>query len=899
MDLILLLPQLIRTGEYATLPRTMRHRKSLLSASLVLFGSILPAAAQITPPEKFFGFQLGADRKMARWDKIVEYFSIMEKESGGRMKVVNMGPTSEGNPFLMAIITSTANMAKLERLRQINQQICDSRGIAEAQIKALVAEGKPIVVQSMSMHATEIGGSQMAPELVYDELSRKDEEAQRILDNVISIVVPSFNPDGEIMVTDWYRKYVDTPYEGTNPPWLYQKYAGHDNNRDAFQTNIVESQYMAKILFTEWKPEAYVDHHGMGPYGARIFLPPYAEPVRPKADPLVWRELSWYGAHMAYKEEEQGLSGVFNMGEYSGWGHFGFHWITPFHNIVGMLTESAAAQLATPLYLHPEQLQGGVRNMPKYEEETVFPDPWPGGWWHLRDIVERQKVSAWATLDLTARNKDTVLWNAYLKGKRQTERGAAGKPGAYVIPVAQHDPLTAQLMINKLLVQGIEIRQASKPFSLQSGMTYGAGSFVISMAQPKMGLIRYLLDRTFFPDNDWTREKDGSPIRPYDMSTDTMYEFMGVRVDPVDERFEADTKILTAPVHPAGKVAKGAAGYYMSGALNESFHAVNELLAANVTVRRVDKPSQGLQPGDFVVPSAPEATLTTLAKETGVDFNPLKAPVTEGIHDIKRLRIGMYQRYGGGNLDEGWTRWTMEQFRFPVVPLMDAEIKKGDLNTKFDVVIFPEDSTATITGDAAAAGGRGGRGGAGAAAGGGEGRGGGGRGGNVPPEYRTGIGAEGVTSLRNFIEKGGTMVTLGGASEFAIDRFGLSIRNAVAGKSTKEFWCPGSTLKIKIDNTNPIAYGMPQDAFAVYLQGNPTFLLTPTAHNERYEVVARYADRDLLQSGWLVGEDTIAKTGGVVAAHVGTGKIVLIGFRTQHRAQTYGTFKLLFNNLID
>src|SRR5450432_72709 len=317
--------------------------KLLRAALILLFALHLAEAQTITPPEKFFGFQLGADRKMARWDKIVEYFQLMEKESGGRMKVINMGPTSEGNPFLMAIISSPANMARLDRIKQINSQISDSRGTAEAEIKKLVAEGKPIVVQSMSMHATEIGGSQMAPELVYDQLSRKDEEAQRILDNVISIVVPSFNPDGQIMVTDWYRKYVDTEYEGSNPPWLYQKYAGHDNNRDAFQTNLPDSQYMAKILFTEWKPEAYVDHHGMGSNGARIFLPPYAEPMRPFADPILWRELSWYGAHMAYKEEEANLSGAINDAIYSGWGHFGFHWITPFHNIAGMLTESAPA----------------------------------------------------------------------------------------------------------------------------------------------------------------------------------------------------------------------------------------------------------------------------------------------------------------------------------------------------------------------------------------------------------------------------------------------------------------------------------------------------------------------------------------------------------------------------
>ncbi len=478
-----------------------------------------------------------------------------------------------------------------------------------------------------------------------------------------------------------------------------------------------------------------------------------------------------------------------------------------------------------------------------------------------------------------------------------------------MIPVAQHDPLTADLMINKLLIQGLEIKQASKTLSMPSGMTYGAGSFVISMAQPKMGLIRYLLDRTFFPDNDWTRNKDGSPIAPYDMATDTMFEYMGVRVDPIDDAKaidDASLKILTAPLHPVGKVSKGVAGYFMSGNLNESYHAVNLLLAGGIAVRRVDKASQGLSPGDFVVYTAPEATLTSIAQKTGVDFLPLKAALPEGTHEMKKLRIGMYQRYGGGNIDEGWTRLTLEQFQFPAVPIMDAAIKKGNLDADFDVIVFPQDSTATIVGEAAPAVGRGGgRGGettpatSEAAAPGRGGGGGGGRGGNIPPEYRTGIGADGVASLRAFVEKGGTLVTLGSASNFAIERFGLSVRDATAGKNAKDFWCPGSTLKIKVDNTNPIGYGMPQDALAVYLMGSPAFVLTPTQHNERYEIVARYADRDLLQSGWLVGEDTIARTGGVVAAHVGSGKIVLIGFRTQHRAQTYGTYKLLFNTLID
>jgi hypothetical protein len=873
-----------------------RHR--LIAVALVLLGAA--DAQEATPPEKFFGFRLGADRKMARWDKIVEYYGMLEKQSGGRMKVVNMGPTSEKNPFLEVFITSAANMAKLDHYRDVNARLSDPRGLTEAQARALADEGKAIVVQSMSMHATEIGGTQMAPELAYDLLSRKDDETRRILDNVIFIEVPCFNPDGQIMVTDWYNKQLGTPYEGTNPPWLYQKYAGHDNNRDAFMTNIPDSQYMARILFTEWKPEAYVDHHHMGGNGARIFLPPYAEPVRPFGDPILWRELSWYGAHMAYKEEEAGLSGAINNAIYSGWGHFGFHWITPFHNIAGMLTESASARLATPQYVHPDQLRGNTRNLPAYEQETIFPNPWPGGWWRLRDIVDRQKVSAWATLDLAARNRETVLWNAYLKAKRQTERGASGKPGAYLISVAQHDPLTAIKMINKLLGQGIEVERMGRSFTSEAGLAYPEGSFAVSMAQPKMGLIRYLLGRTFYPDNEWTRDRDGSPIRPYDMATDTMFEFMGVRVDPLDDAAELAGLPLSkvaAPIVPAGKVTRGAAGYSVDGRLNDAFRAVNLLFDQKIAVRRVDRAAAGLRPGDFLVAPGSEAAVESVARTTGVDFKPLATAPSGGVHDAKRLRVAMYQRYGGGNIDEGWTRLTLEQFQFPYTSIFDPEIKKGGLNDKYDVLIIPNDSTATITGETPAAGAQaGGRGGRGGGGGGNFGGGEGGRGGNTPPEYRTGLGAEGVTAVRDFVQKGGTLVTLNGATAFPVDRLGIGVRNVLTGKSTKEFWCPGSMLKVTFDNTNPIAYGMPSSGLALHLN-SPAFEVT-AQNSENYEVVVRYADRELLQSGWLLGEENLARKAAVVAAKLGQGKVVLIGFPAQHRSQTHGTYKLLFNTLL-
>ena len=850
----------------------------------------LAAQTAITSPEKFFGFQLGADRKMARWDKIVDYYGVIEKESGGRMKVVNMGPTENGVPFLMVIITSAKNMADIDNIKKNNLTLVHPENTPEAEIRKIIATGKVLIVQSMSMHATEIGGTQMAPELAYDMLNRTDEDTKRILDNVVLIEVPCFNPDGEIMVTDWYNKTLGTPYEGSNYPSLYAKYIGHDDNRDALLTSMRESQYMAKLLFTDWRPEVYVDHHHQGSYGARISLPPYAEPTRPYGDPLMWREIAWYGAQMALKETENGYTGAINNAIYSGWGHFGFHWITPFHNIDGMLTESASAKLATPLYVLPEELQGGARNLPKYEEETIFPDPWPGGWWHLRDIVNMQKTAAWAAMDIAARNRETVLYNAWQKAKNQTARGAAATLNEYVIPANQWDPVTVNFLIQKLLVQGIDIQKTDKPFTTPDGHFYEAGTYIIPLAQPKMGLIRNLLDRNFFPDNDWTRDKNGDPIRPYDLSTDALNEFMGVRVDHVAGPLPVEAKmIMAAPLVP-GNVTPGKAGYTLSAKLDASYKAVNQLQAKGITVSRIDVAAPGLTQGDFLVTGGAGADLKTVAAATGVDFSPVAAVPATGTHALKRLHIGLYQRYGGGNVDEGWTRWLLEQFGYDSVSLFDPELKKGDLNAKFDVIIFPDDSTATLTGEPAAAGVGGGRGG-----GGGEG----GVGGALPPEYRTGFGEDGVAKLREFVNNGGTIITLGQASNFAMDKLGVRARNVLQGVTTKQFWCPGSTLHVDVDASNPLAYGMPKEALALYLSGDPVFQIQANNANEKYTSIVTYGKRDILESGWLVGETNITGKSAMIAAEMGKGKVVLVGFRTQHRAQTYGTFKLLFNSLVN
>ncbi len=837
-----------------------------------------PVFAQntITSPEQFFGFQMGEDRKIARWDKIVEYFYKLENESD-RLKVINMGPSSEGHPFLVLVISSPSNLENLDKLQEINKAISDPRLVSAEDIDSYIESGKAVIFQSMSLHASEVGGTQMTPELSFDLLSRNDSKTNQILDNVLFFMIPCMNPDGQVMITDWYRETVGTEYEGLRMPYLYHKYCGHDNNRDGDYLNLPESKYIAKAMFVDWLPQAYIDHHHMGSYGARFYVPPYCDPIRPYADPLVWREISWYGSHIAYKLEEQGFQGVLNAAQFAGWGHFGWHWITPFHNIAGMLTESAGVQLATPVYVHPDQLRANTRMFPEYEAQSTFPNPWPGGWWRLRDIVEQKKSSAWSLLEFASQNRETILNTAYLKAKNQTERGATGDIKSFIVPFNQHDHLTSIKMINTLLQSGIEIKKANSDFVVQD-MMYQKGSYIISLAQPKMGLIRNLLAETHYADNSWTRKENGTPIYPYDLATHTMYEFMGVRVDAKAMNVEGDFTILDNQENTIGKVEQGEKGYIIDGRLNNSYMAVNLLLEKGIFVKRLDKEYNSFRPGDFILNKASQDEIVNIATETGVDFNPLESLPKEGYHTITKKRLALFQRYDGGNMDEGWTRLCFENFSFPYKSLMSQDVKKGDLNKKWDVIVLPDDSPERITGIYGKNARR--------------------KPEKYPEKYKSGIGKEGIKELINFVKNGGTLVSLGSSYEFVVDEFDLKIRDVTSGLSSNELFCPGSTIKASFDNTDPLAYGMPDKGLVLY-RSSPAFEIIPSRNNDDYKTIVRYSDKDLLKSGWLIGEKVIAKKSAMITTNYGKGKIVIIGFRTQHRNQTDGTFKLLFNAIIE
>jgi len=856
-----------------------------LMALIVFFVSAAIVSAQMIPsPEEFFGFKMGSDYKLARWDKIVEYFYLLDKNSP-KIMVQEIGKSTEGNPFLLAIISSAENLNNLDKYKSICRQLADPRGLSAKEVDQLVREGKTVVAMTMSLHATEVGGIQLSPELAYELITSPSSEVKTILDNVIFLLFPSFNPDGAIMVVDWYNKYLGTEYEGSRLPWLYQKYTGHDNNRDGYMLTQAESRLVSKVMYHEWFPQFFVDNHHMGSSGARYYIPPYHDPLHPNVDSLIWREHMLVGAHMAVRLEEKGKKGIETGAPYTAWWMASFHMITNYHNIAGMLTESASAQIASPIYIHPDQLRPGSRGRPEYKAQLSFPSPWEGGWWRLRDIVEQQKISSIALLDVAARFRDMFLRNAYIKAMRNINRGKSEPPYAYIIPANQRDPLTAVKLIQTLMLAGVEVHQTQGSLQVNNSV-YPPGSYVILLAQPLRAYVKSLLEQINYPDNPWTREYPGGPpMRPYDMAAFTMAEHMGVEAIPINVPMVAILDKIKEAKMPEGKViGSGTNGYLLAHETNDSFIAINKLLKEGAEVYWLKKSlrdgEQSYAPGAIFIPDSPglKAKLDTVARQTHLTFHSASQKVKGETYKLQPLKLGMYQRYMGGSMDEGWTRWILEQFQFPFTSIHNKEMKEGKLREKYDVIILPDDRMQSIIGPPE----------------------------NerqriynpTPPEYRGGIGDEGVKNLEEFVKQGGTLIALDSACELPTKKFLmlLPIENVLEGVSSEEFFCPGSTLHIKLNTNHPVAYGMGEKALALFWS-SPAFSISYTPWNERYRVVAHYPEENQLQSGWLIGGDKLSKKAAIIDAVYKKGRVILLGFRVQHRAQTHGTFKLLFNSI--
>lgn len=880
----------------------------LLSVSAGLSDAASARAQSLPTPEEFLGFKVGTDKKLARWDQVVDYMQRAAKASD-RVRFTELGTSTMGNPFVMLAISSPANLARLEEIRANQAKLAHPYDLDEKAAQEIIAKDPAVILITCTIHSTEIGSTQMTLELVHRLATEHSPYIDHLLDSVVFLLMPSVNPDGQVMVVDWYNKNVGTEYEYSQMPWLYHKYVGHDDNRDGFMLTQIETRLVTKVLYKDWFPLVFLDEHQMGSNGARIFVPPFSDPINPNQDPLILSEVDLMGMYMFSALNAKGYTGVVYGEQYPYWyqgpAKNGGWW----HNIAGMLTEVASARVASPVEQERGQLfrtPGGARGQadgPGFAggdprkplpppadtwQRTNYPRPWLGGTWKLRDIVDYELTITYALLEGAAANRAMLQQNFYRLNRKSIEAGKKGDPFAYVIPSAQRDPGTTARMLEALDLTGVEIYRASSAFEAD-GKKYAAGNYVIPMAQPYRNYAKDILEPQKYPMKPAAPGQP--PERPYDVTGWTLPLQMGVEAVEVKKPFETELvrlrnmdvaipgNLLASKAREGGKNAT----YLLSHNWNNSAIAVNLLLGkagqsdAPYDVYWTAEPqldgAKEIPAGTIVVrPKGgkdPGEALVEIERKAHVDFATTRARLDTPAWKLRAPRIGVYQPWTA-NMDEGWTRWLLEQYGFPYTTIHNSDIRAGKLGEKFDALVFASQAKRSIL----------------------EGS----RGEWVRPEYRDGIGEEGSRAVAEFVRGGGTLVVLDEASDFAIDALGLPVRNVLRGVSADKFYCPGAILKILVDNHTPLAYGVAEESSAYFLNSPAFELLAPFTEN-RARAVVRYPADNPLQSGWIGGPEYIEDKLGAVEVSYGKGRAVLLGFRAQFRAQSHATFKLLFNAL--
>ncbi len=869
---------------------------------------VLSAQSRLVPaPDATFGFKPGADFKLATYDQSIDYFRKLAAASK-YVRLVEAGKTSLGRTMYFALISSPKNLDQIERYRQIAQRLAHPAGLTDASARELAREGKPIIHIDGGLHSTEVAGAQHTPLLAYDLVSRaqaEDPAAKAILDSVILMLWPTINPDGQQMVSEWYMSNVGTPYELSGLPQLYQEYVGHDNNRDAYMLNMIESRVIEQA-WRDWEPNIVYVHHQSSPFPTRIWLPPFSEPIGSDAPFLMSREVNMIGMAIAKGLEERGQVGATHMGTaFDAWYPGYIDYAPNFKNVPAFWTETALFQYATPREYTIADFPESFRDL---RPQSLYSSPWRPGWWRLGDAVAYMQTASLAVLEYASKYKESLLFNRYMAGRDQIARGRSEAPFAYFVPQEQRDPVAAVELLRRLAFGGVRVSQLTAATTV-AGEAFPAGTWVVPTDQEFAAMARQVLNLQKYP--EMRQYPGGPPMRPYDAAGWTLPLQMGVRVvavtTPLTDDVRANLKLLgpapdprrkptpynatdvrdaapfdsvpgigfdsnpnaAAIVPRAGRATGSGPALSVDPTENNAFRAINRAWKDKGASVQIATGASGLR---YLIAGLSEAaqdeivkTLALVAERTAASGTPLARP-----------RIGLFRPWGS-SMDEGWTRWLLEQYGFELVTLRPADFRVP-LRQKVDVVILAEDARIPVEG------GGGGRGR-------GAGPGGGGR--SVRPEYADLVGAEDLARFDQFVRSGGTVVCLGGASTFAIAQFKLPVKNVIAGLKPEEYFLRGSLVEVTTDPTHPVMAGMPEKA-AVFVDGSPVF---ETLEGFTGRVLAKYQETGSpLLSGYLIGEKYLYGKAAALDVQVGEGHVILLGFRPQWRGQPFGTMRVLFNS---
>lgn len=881
------------------------------SAPAAIVAQPAPARALTTPLEAF-GHEVGADYHLITYTQFERYLNTLAGQSD-RMKLLEIGKSSEGRTQYLSVVSSPQNLANIDRYQEIARRLAKAEGVSEAEARALAAEGKAVVWIDGGLHSTETVPPQALIAALYEWLTAEDAEAKRILDDVIILFAP-LNPDGWELVSTWYMRNEDPlKREYASIPRLYQKYVGHDNNRDYYLSAMAETTNVNRQFFREWFPQIIYNHHQTAPAGTVVFMPPFRDPFNYNYDPLVMSTLSEVGAAMHSRLIEEGKPGstMRSGANYSTWNNGMERSVTYFHNAVGLLTEITGHPTPSQISLIPDN------QLPRND----LPMPVAPQTWRFAQSIEYSQSINRAVLNYASRNKDRVLFNIWRMGQNAIDKGntdtwrvtpsaidalnaAAGEnarrvdpalyesvlrdparrdPRGYVIPADQADLPTAVAFLNSLIKTGVDVERATRAFTI-GGKTYPAGSYVVKTAQAYRPHVLDMFEPQDHPHD--LQYPGGPPKLPYDATGYTLAMQMGVQFDRILDGFEAPLeRVADVMAPPPGRIeGNGRAGWLIDHAPINGYVLTNRLLAAGAPVFWQEGETragrQTLAPGALWIPADDKARpiVEAAVRELGLNAHAVaRAPGGEQIA-LKPVRVGLVDRYGG-SMASGWTQWMLEQFEYPFEIIYPQRLDAGDLNKDFDILVFasdmiPADLSAAAQRDQPTPD-------------------------SIPSEYRGWLGhitaEKTVPQIDAFARAGGSVVTIGSAHRLAA-AMGGPVQDVLTGADGKsvastDFFIPGAVMQTEVDNSRPLTFGAPS-RMNVFFNRNAGF-----RHAGEGASMVRYPQKVEVSSGWAIGAEKLSGADAVLDLEHGQGRVIVLGPDVVNRAQARASSRLLFNAL--
>jgi hypothetical protein len=820
-----------------------RDRFGIVAPLVLALSLVMPALGQnVTTPSAHLGRELGADFTLADWQEVSSYYRLLGQQSPNVI-TQKVGTTTEGRDFLMSVISSPENLANLDQIKAHSRTLADPRGKTDAQLHAAITEGKVILFISCQMHSTEAAGSQFGMQFAHDLATSTEEPFASARDEVV-VVIYNTNPDGIDHVTNWYRETVGTPYEAAGLLKLYQLYAGHDNNRDWFMLTQNETRIVTKMLYSEWFPTVYWDVHQQGSSGERLFVPPFRDPLNPNLEPVIMTGIDALGSRALSDLTREGFTGVSTGVSYDMWWNGGNRNVPVRHNIMGFLTEAASVNLASPIFLRKSDLRG-PRGLGGDVPSNKFPDPWPGGWWRIGNIIQYELAFGRSMLGSLSREPAHWRHNSLLASQRTIARGEVGGPRAWIIPSDNRDPDAVARFMDILLLGGVEIHVTDAAIDAD-GRTYPAGSIVIHRNQPYGSHVKDLMEVQRYPDGD----------SPYDNAGWTLPFLLGIRRVEVMQELEGNHRMVQTPAEAISAFNGDERVAARAGAMSSNHSSswtrlVKALQQGQAHTFMVDGADEGL-----IVPGTPGGESRVRTVEMRV-----------------MPRIGLYSPWTG-NMDEGWMRYMLDSFEIPYVTVRNEMLRAGQIEDFIDVLLISSIGAGQLDT---------------------------GRGlGTIPPEYSRGLAPEGAVAVEEFVRRGGTLITVGSSSQWAIDLFEFPVLDVTREEGNRGFSCPGGVLR-GIPVESEFTAGLPDSVPLFFSRSSGFRSMTDkeikdagVSNLRSARPLMTYAGTELLMSGWIKESKVIERQSAWMRIGHGEGQVHLFGFRPQYRGWAQGTFNLIF-----